>query len=426
MHHRPHARALAAGLLSLVLAACTTGQATPFPSNGSRTSPPATATSEPSATRGPDVTPDPNATPYTGPAQPDRVSLTLEPFVQVDGRPLAMAWPPDGTNRLFVATQDGFVWVVKDGAVLPDAMLDLRDRTQGGGEQGLLGIAVHPRHPEDPRVFVHFTDKAGDTVVASYEVDPGNPDRLDPGTARDLLFVDQPYANHNGGALAFGPDGYLYVSLGDGGSGGDPHDNGQRLDTLLGKILRLDIDVSGDADYEIPEDNPFASTGGMPEIWHYGLRNPWRMSFDRVTGQLWIGDVGQSAFEEIDAAPAGVGGLNFGWNRTEGNHCFGGRKCTIEDFVAPVAEYGRDLGCTVIDGYVYRGTAFPVLGGSYVFADYCEGRLMAIDPAAPGTASPITVGFGSQGISGFGEDAAGELYITNLNGQVSRVVATER
>ena len=363
--------------------------------------------------------------------------MTLEPFVTIDGAPLAIAWPPDGSDRLFVAAQDGRIWVVDGGEVLANPLLDLRAVTEGGGEQGLLGIAVHPAFPDDRRIFVQYTDKAGDTVVASYEIDPDSPNRADPGTAIRIIEVDQPYANHNGGGLAFGPDGHLYVSLGDGGSGGDPLDSGQSLDTLLGKILRLDIDPStARLPYTTPADNPFAGGGGLPEIWHYGLRNPWRMSFDRATGDLWIGDVGQSAFEEVDRAPSGEGGLNFGWNRTEGNHCFREAACDLDAFVAPVAEYGRDLGCTVIGGYVYRGTAYPEMAGMYLFADYCEGRIMAIDAAGGGTAgggtagggtaAPTTVGIGSGGVSAFGEDAAGELYLTNLNGQVSRVVATQR
>ena len=406
---------------ALALVACSTNQPSGSPTGST---PAATA---PAATDASSGEPGPTPAASLPPAHPDRVSITLEPFVAIDGAPLAIAYPPDGSNRLFVAAQDGRIWVVDDGEVLAEPLLDLRSVTEGGGEQGLLGLAVHPAFPDDPRIFVDYTDKAGDTVVASYAIDPANPDLADPATALRIIGVDQPYANHNGGALAFGPDGQLYVSLGDGGSGGDPHDNGQRLDTLLGKILRLDIDPStASQPYTTPTGNPFVNGGGLPEIWHYGLRNPWRMSFDRATGDLWIGDVGQSSFEEIDTALRGRGGLNYGWNRAEGNHCFRDGACDLGDFIAPIAEYGRDLGCTVIGGYVYRGTAYPVLAGTYLFADYCEGRIMAIDPATTGTAAPITVGIGSSGISAFGEDEAGELYITNLGGQVSRVVASER
>ncbi|HEX6985228.1 MAG TPA: PQQ-dependent sugar dehydrogenase, partial [Planctomycetaceae bacterium] len=324
-----------------------------------------------------------------------------------------------------VAAQDGKVWVVEaDGRLLEAPMVDLGRRIASGGERGLLGIAPHPGFPTDPRVFVDFTDTNGDTVVASLTVDASNPDRLDPGSFRQILFVDQPYPNHNGGALAFGPDGLLYVSLGDGGSGGDPQGNGQSLDTLLGKILRLDVDAA--EPYAIPDGNPYVGGGGKAEIWASGLRNPWRLSFDRDTGDLWIGDVGQSTWEEVDVAPAGVGGLNFGWRIMEGSHCFGADGCSRDGLTLPVSDYGRDLGCTVIGGYVYRGRAFPFLAGAYLFADYCTGNLFAIDATVRELTPPTVVGNGSKGIAAWGQDADGELYLLALDGTVSRVVATPR
>ena len=336
-----------------------------------------------------------------------------------------MAALDDGTDRLLVASQDGTIWVVgADGSVGPEPMVDLGARLTSGGEQGLLGIAAHPTFPADPRVFVDYTDPNGDTIVASVSLAPGERDRLDPGSLQQLLFVDQPYANHNGGALAFGPDGYLYVSLGDGGAGGDPQGNGQRLDTLLGKILRIDID--GGETYLIPDGNPFADGGGLPEIWLYGLRNPWRMSFDRETGDLWLGDVGQAAWEEVDVARAGVGGTNFGWVVMEGNHCYSADSCNQEGLAPPASDYGRDQGCTVIGGYVYRGETYAFLRGSYLFADYCSGTLFAIDAAADDYAPPTVAGNGFDGIAAFGEDSAGELYALALDGTISRVVATER
>ena len=302
-------------------------------------------------------------------------------------------------------------------------MVDLSSRLTSGGERGLLGLAIHPDFPADPRVFVNFTDTNGDTVIASLAVAQADPDQIDPDSFRQLLFVDQPYPNHNGGAVLFGPDGYLYLALGDGGAGGDPHDNGQGLDTLLGKILRIDVDA-GDS-YGIPSDNPFAGTDGMDEIWHYGLRNPWRMSFDRETGDLWIGDVGQGQWEEVDVARAGEGGLNFGWNVMEGAHCYGSDTCSQEGLTLPVTEYGRDVGSVVIGGYVYRGEAFPVLEGAYLFADFSSG-LYAIDGAASTLAAPARVGDVDGSAAAFGEDANGELYVASLGGTIYRVTATER
>ena len=366
--------------------------------------------------------------PTNAPPQLDRISISLEPFAQVPDAPVAIAAPDDGTGRLFVAARDGRVWVVgRDGNMVREPMVDLRSRIRSGGEQGLLGIATHPTFATDPRVFVNYTNQDGDTVVASLALDPANPDRMDPGSHTRLLFVDQPFSNHNGGGVLFGPDGYLYLSLGDGGGGGDPLDSGQDLQSLLGKILRIDVDAaSGDSPYAAPRDNPFAAGGGRPEIWHLGLRNPWRLSFDRANGDLWIGDVGQGTWEEVDVARRGAGGgLNFGWNVMEGAHCFGG-DCSTDGLTLPISEYGRELGCTVIGGYVYRGARFPFLVGAYLFLDYCTGRMFAIDAGATELVAPVTVGNGSGQISAFGEDTDGELYVTSLDGDVSRVIAIER
>jgi glucose/arabinose dehydrogenase len=355
--------------------------------------------------------------------------VALEPFVDVEGGPLDLVAPDDGSGRLFVVAQDGRIWVVDaSGTVLPYPMVDLGPRIRSGGEQGLLGLAVHPGFPTDPRAFVNYTNTEGDTVIASLTLDPNDPNRLDPDSHRQILFVDQPFANHNGGDLLFGPDGYLYAFFGDGGSGGDPQNNGQNRNALLGKVLRLDIDhASGDLGYVAPAGNPFVDKDGRDEIWFMGMRNPWRASFDRATGDLWIGDVGQSAWEEIDVARAGVGGLNFGWNRMEGNHCYPpGADCTTEGLTPPVTEYGHDLGCTVVGGYVYRGSKYPALAGAYLFADYCTGRIFAIDPSSDEFREPVEVGDGGNGISSFGEDTAGELYVTHLNGDLSRVVAGTR
>ena len=364
-----------------------------------------------------------------GPLDLAHLAITLEPFTNVEGGPLDIAAPDDGTGRLFVVAQDGRIWVVDaDGTVRREPMVDLRDRLKSGGEQGLLGLALHPSFGNDERAFVNYTNKDGDSVIASLTVDPNDPNRLDPGSHQRILFVDQPFANHNGGDLRFGPDGYLYAFFGDGGGGGDAPGNGQDRDALLGKVLRLDIDhPSGDLAYSAPAGNPFLVGAGRDEIWLMGMRNPWRASFDRATGDLWMGDVGQGAWEEVDVARAGVGGLNYGWNRMEGNHCYPpGAHCTVGKMTIPVTEYGHDRGCTIIGGYVYRGSKYPQLAGAYLFADYCSGRIFAIDATTDDFRKPVEVGNGGNGISSFGEDTAGELYITDLDGSLSRIEATAR
>lgn len=416
-----------AGLL--VLAACS---ASLSPSLSPTLSP--SVTSLPDASGSP-VTPSstgaPESSPDRSPAvpfDPVAVSVTLEHVATVDGGPLAFAAPDDGSGRMFVGAKDGRIWILKQGSVSTDPLLDLRGLVSTGGEQGLLGIAVHPGFSQDPRVFVDYTDVQGNSVVAFFRVSATDPNQLDPASEQWIITVDQPYANHNGGATAFGPDGMLYVSLGDGGSGGDPHGNGQRLDTLLGKVLRIDVDAGGGAPYAIPGDNPFVSqSGARPEIWLTGLRNPWRMAFDRVAGDLWIGDVGQGDWEEIDVARASNRGINFGWNAMEGAHCFlPSRDCATEGLTFPVTEYGHDVGCTVIGGSVYRGTAQPLLVGGYLFADYCSGRLWAIAATDDGPVKPVRVGTAGAGIAAFGEDADGELFAANLDGTISRIVASSR
>jgi glucose/arabinose dehydrogenase len=356
--------------------------------------------------------------------------VSFEPVVGGLDSPLAVTHAGDGSGRLFVAQQGGAIRIVRDGALVETPFIDIGERIRPGGERGLLGLAFHPDYPEDPRFFVNYTDEEGDTQIAAYEVDPANGDLAVDEESR-LLTIGQPYANHNGGALAFGPDGYLYIATGDGGSGGDPHGFGQALDAVLGKILRVDVDTpSGDRRYSVPDDNPFAATeGARPEIWHYGLRNPWRMSFDRATGDLWIGDVGQNAWEEIDVARAGTGGLNFGWNRMEASHCFRpDTGCEDPAFTLPITEYGRDEGgCTVIGGNVYRGAAQPALSGGYVFADYCAGLVWAIPADAVGPMPPVLVAETATRPSAFGEDEAGELFVTDISsGELLRVVGTAR
>jgi glucose/arabinose dehydrogenase len=330
------------------------------------------------------------------------------------------------------------VRVVEGGKVREAPFLDVSSRVSRGSEQGLLSLAFHPEYAKNGRFFVSFTDRRGDTRVVERRVSPEDPDRADASFEREILYVAQPYSNHNGGLILFGPDGKLYIGLGDGGSGGDPHGNGQNLACLLGKLLRIDVDAApapGKA-YAIPPDNPFADGRGRarPEIWAYGLRNPWRYSFDRATGDLYIADVGQNLWEEVDVAPAARrGGENYGWNVMEGLHPFrrprGGGPAPA--LVAPVVEYGHDAGCSITGGFVYRGEAIPALRGVYFYADYCSGMIRSfryekgeVKDALDWTAL-VNPRRNSQW-SSFGEDAKGELYLLSLGGDVYRFAPLAR
>jgi glucose/arabinose dehydrogenase len=371
----------------------------------------------------------PASIPPARPFEPAGLAISLEPLAGGLEQPVGVVNAGDGSGRVFIVEKVGTVRVVRDGQVRSEPFLDISGDVSFGGEQGLLGLAFHPDFPDDPRVFIDYTDAAGDTRIVSFRVDPSDDDRVDPGSRVELLFVDQPYRNHNGGAVAFGPDGYLHIGMGDGGSGGDPHGNGQKLGTLLGKILRIDVDAGGGGSpYGIPADNPFVETSSArPELFAIGLRNPWRLSFDRVTGDLWIGDVGQNAYEEIDVMRAGTSGQNFGWNRMEGAHCYRpAERCDQSGLVLPVVEYSHgEGGCTVIGGYVYRGAAQPDLAGGYLFGDYCSGFIWAIDSAGDARREATLVADTELRISSFGEDEAGELYVTDISrGELLRVVAS--
>jgi glucose/arabinose dehydrogenase len=355
-------------------------------------------------------------------------ALRLEPVVDGFREPVDIAWRADDPSSLFVVEQGGRIRIVRDGAILETPFLDIAGIVTAGGEQGLLGLAFWPPGAADQRFFVYYTALDGEQVVASYQTLPDDPDRADPKSERILLRMPDRYANHNGGALAFGPDGYLYISTGDGGGGGDPLDSGRHLDTLLAKVLRIDPDAGPGEDpaYTIPADNPFVETdGARQEIWLTGLRNPWRIRFDRATGDLWIGDVGQNEREEIDVARAGVGGLDFGWNVMEGSSCFrdGGDDCLTDALTLPVTEYGHDEGCSVTGGAVYRGEGQPALRGWYVFADYCTGRFWVVDAARDELAPPTFALDSNRNISAIAEDAAGELFVTDHGGgELLRVV----
>jgi glucose/arabinose dehydrogenase len=412
-------------VVALAFAACggSTGPSSEPPASGSRSGAPPSSSGAPPGSATPPAA--------SGSFDPGLIRVQLEPVVGGFSAPLAVVHAGDGSGRLFVVEQDGVIRIVRDGAIADMPFLDITDRVLSGGERGLLGLAFHPDFPDDPRFFVNYIDREGRTEIASFTVDPASPHRVDSGSELGILTQRQPYANHNGGALAFGPDGYLYIAFGDGGSGGDPHGNGQSLETVLGKILRIDVDTAeGELAFAIPDDNPFVGQERVNgAIWLLGLRNPWRMSFDRANGDLWIGDVGQNAWEEIDVARAGVGGTNYGWNRMEGAHCFRPiNGCEDPALTLPVTEYAQEEGgCTVIGGGVYRGTEQPLLAGGYLFGDYCSGFVWAIDPDSDGPVEPALVGETGATVSSFGEDEAGEMYVTDISsGELLRVTAAPR
>ncbi|MFI5372611.1 MAG: PQQ-dependent sugar dehydrogenase, partial [Candidatus Eisenbacteria bacterium] len=320
----------------------------------------------------------------------------------------------------FVVEQTGRIRIVRDGHLLPAPFLDLRDRVKSGGERGLLSVAFHPRYHENGWLFVDYTDRHGDTQIERYRVS-ADPDRSDPVSATPILHIAQPYPNHNGGLVLFGPDGMLWIGMGDGGSGGDPQDRAENPNELLGKLLRIDVDRG--TPYAIPPDNPFASHGGgRPEIWVMGLRNPWRFGFDPLLHHLWIGDVGQNAWEEVDLVDDRTPGLDFGWRRYEGTHPYraGAGRATP---VMPLLEYPHAEGCSVIGGFVYRGREVPALAGQYVFADYCSGWIRSVRVEGGRVTESRLWGVKRPGsISSFGLDGRGELYVLTLDGGVFRVV----
>jgi glucose/arabinose dehydrogenase len=321
-------------------------------------------------------------------------------------RPVDIQSAHDGSGRLFIVEKYGVIRVYQNGQLLDQPFLNIDDRVNDeGNEMGLLGLAFHPNHEQNGYFYVNYTGSGGHTRISRFQAS-GN--SADPNSERVLMVVNQPYRNHNGGAVAFGPDGHLYIALGDGGSAGDPQRNGQNPRTLLGAILRIDVD-NGDP-YAIPPDNPFGN-----EVWAYGLRNPWRISFDRLTGDLWIGDVGQNRWEEIDYLPAGSpGGANFGWSIMEGNHPFDGSP--QPGLLLPAAEYGRESGCSVTGGYVYRG-AMPKWNGIYLFGDYCSGNIWGLILLDGKWQARALFEAGLQ-ITSFGQDESGEIYLASDTGSV--------
>jgi glucose/arabinose dehydrogenase len=399
-------RVLAVGASALWLAGCASDPSTPT-----------------------DPTPTPPASCAAGAPVPGTPNLTTVLVVRGLSDPLDLQTPAGDRARMFVVEQAGRIRIVRGGAVVGTPFLDIVGRVGSGGERGLLGLAFHPQYAQNGRFFVNYTDRNGDTHVSEFRVS-SNPDVADAGSERQLLFVRQPFPNHNGGGLAFGNDGLLYVALGDGGSGGDPQGNGQSLGTLLGKILR--IDVNQGSPYGIPADNPFVSRpGAAREIWSFGLRNPWRINFDRSTGDLYIGDVGQGAREEVDVGLASRrGGENWGWNVMEGTRCFRPASgCNPAGLELPVAEYDHGAGCSITGGVVYRGCRLPGYAGTYFYADFCSALVRSFrlegGRAVDQRDWTAALGRGLDSPTSFGTDADGEAYIVDGDGEIYRIVPAQ-
>ncbi len=376
-------------------------------------------------------TPDPSPTPTPGPACTAGDPLTGTPPLTTQrvvaglSSPLDVQTPQGDKARVFIVEQAGRVLILRGGAIVTTPFLDISGRIRAGGEQGLLGLAFHPRFSENGRFYVNYTDHAGDTHIAEFRA---SGDLADPSSERTLFTVDQPFANHNGGGLAFGNDGLLYIGLGDGGSAGDPFNNAQSLNTMLGKILRINVDDA--TPYGIPGDNPFvASPGVTREIWAYGLRNPWRFNFDRLTGDLFIGDVGQNEREEVDVGfETRRGGENYGWRITEGTRCYNpSANCGTAGITFPLVEYTHSLGCSVTGGVVYRGCRLPGYAGTYFYGDFCSGMIRSIrvenGQATDSRDWTSALGRGIDNISSVGIDGDGEAYILDYSdGELYKIV----
>lgn len=401
-----------------------------------------TPTALPTPTQTPTALPAPTQTP-TAPPQPTKtatpavrppavigqlngLNLSLSPVIIGLNKPVFVTHAGDGSGRLFIVEKRGVIRIWQGGRLLETPFLNIAARVgSSSSEQGLLGLAFAPDFASSRLFFVNYTNREGDTIVERYRV-TDDLDRADPASAFLILRIDQPAPNHNGGMIAFGADGYLWIGTGDGGGAGDVYQNGQNPQSLLGKMLRLDVTSDLTQPYQVPADNPWVGKtwNGQqmaPAVWALGLRNPWRFSFDRATGDLWIGDVGQGDYEEVDLAPAEQkgypdGGLNFGWPIMEGTHCYGSEAgCNRESLTLPVAEIDHNAGdCALTGGYVYRGASIPDLDGSYFFGDYCSGNIWALVTANGRVQAPVRVFASDINISSFGEDEKGELYVVDL------------
>jgi glucose/arabinose dehydrogenase len=381
---------------------------------------------------------DSSTTSDTGPEWP---GIAFTKVLSGFSQPLGIEHAGDGSGRLFIVEQGGKIWVVRDGSVLEAPFLDISDRiTTSHLEQGLLGLAFPPGYENKGYFYVNYSlSTDGSTVVARYRL-TGNPDVADPGSEEVILSVEQPFGNHNGGQIVFGPDGYFYIGMGDGGSGGDPLGNAQNTGVILGKMLRIDVE-SGSSPYSVPSGNPFVSDPGtMDEIWALGLRNPWRFSFDRETGDLYIADVGQHDYEEVNfQSTSSTGGENYGWNIMEGAHCYINSTCEQTGLTLPVAEYSHsgedehdDNGdheheggsCSITGGFVYRGDGYPSLEGVYLYGDYCSGNVWGLRKSGPDWETSLLSDTEFL-ISTFGEDESGELYLADHTGGDIYLVTSE-
>jgi glucose/arabinose dehydrogenase len=380
------------------------------------------------ATSSASMVPRPATDGTTVAAAPTSATIALTPVASGLARPVFITSANDGTGRMFIVEQGGKILVLKNGNVLSTPLLNITGSVSKGGEQGLLGLAVHPSYATNRKFYVNYTSLHGNTIIREYKTSVANPDVVEAGSGRTVLVVYQPYDNHNGGMLAFGPDGYLYIGTGDGGGAGDPGRRAQSIDSLLGKILRINVNgTTSTRAYRIPTSNPYVGRSGLNEIWQRGLRNPWRFSFDRKTGTMWIGDVGQNKYEEVDRAvntSTGAGrGYNWGWSTMEGFHCYrpssgcskSGRRLPLDEYSH--ASNGR---CSVTGGYVYRGTAIPALVGYYVYGDFCSGEIFTNKANADAPAPTIRLRDEDSGrkVSSFGESATGELYVVDLRGTI--------